>query len=144
MLCINIFSNEGSKFCSKAFCKLLSLKQRSLKFDQELSACWKKSYRLRYQLPTHWLYFTSKISVNFFGSGSAGSGSCLQIYCFHIPGYNTPLRSNDVILSSSSDIYFEVLDTLSLIICFCNCYNNKNYAALFPEFCSLLLSLMKQ
>ena len=43
-----------------------------------------------------------------------------------------------------SDIYFEVLDTLSLIIWFCNCHNNKNYVALFPEFCSLPLCLMKQ
>ena len=42
--------------------------------------------------------------------------------------------SNDVIVTS--DTYFQVLDTLSLIIWFCNCGNNKNYAALFPEFCS--------
>ena len=53
----------------------------------------KKSYGLRYRLPTHWSYFTGKILVNFFGSGSAGSGSdrcgsesCLQIYRFHISG----------------------------------------------------------
>ena len=39
----------------------------------------KKSYGLRNRLPTHWSHFTSKISVNFFGSGN-----CLQLYRFHI------------------------------------------------------------
>ena len=54
-------------------------------------------------------------------------------------GVTTPLHwaSNDVIHTYFSDIYFEVLDTLSLIIWFCNWYNNKNYVALFPETCSL-------
>ena len=78
------------------FYKLLSLKKRLLKFDQELLACWKKSYDLRHRLPTHWSYFTCKIWVNFFGSGSAGSnwcGSCLQIYRFHIPGQN---KANEI------------------------------------------------
>ena len=42
-----------------------------------------------------------------------------------------------------SDIYFEVLDSLSLIIWFCNCHNYKNNVALFPE-SSLPLCLMKQ
>ena len=42
------------------------------------------------------------------------------------------------------DIYFEVLDASSLIIWFCNCHNNKNYVALFPEFCALPLCLLKQ
>ena len=77
---------------------LVIFKKRLLKFDQELSACWKKSYGLRNRLPTHWSDFTSKISVNLFGSGSAGkgndrcgSGSCLQIYRFHIPVINTTL-----------------------------------------------------
>ena len=64
------FSNEGSKFRSKVavktprivtqsflytfvcFCKL-SLKKTVAKFDQELSACWEKSYDLSYRLPTH-------------------------------------------------------------------------------------------
>ena len=46
--------------------------------------------------------------------------------------------------TSFSDIYFEVLDTLSLIIWFCNCHNNKNHVALFPGSCSLPLCLMKQ
>ena len=106
------FSNEENQFCSNlASCSkrlpglslnhsqsllytfvcflLIIFKKRLLKFDQELSACWKKSYGLRYLLPTHWSYFTGKISVNLFGSGSdrCGSGSCLQIYRFHIPGY---------------------------------------------------------
>ena len=56
---------------SFAFCKLLSLKKRLLKFDQELSACSKKKiYGLRLRLPTHGSFFTSKILVNLFGSGS--------------------------------------------------------------------------
>ena len=65
-------------------------KKTLLKFDQELSACWKKSYGLHYRLPMLWSYFTSKISMNLFGSGSGsgsdrcGIGSCLQIYRFHI------------------------------------------------------------
>ena len=53
-------------------------------------------------------------------------------------GYNPPqFPSNDVIHTSFSDTYFEVLDTLLLIIWFCNCHNNKNYVALFLESCSL-------
>ena len=103
------FPYEGSKFRSKGavkdsqdrdsiiplqFCSLFAnyLKKRLLKFDQELSASWKKSYDLRNRLPTHWSYFISKISVKLFGSGSAGSGSdrcgsesCLQIYRFLLP-----------------------------------------------------------
>ena len=42
------------------------------------------------------------------------------------------------------DIYFEVIDTMSLIIWFSNWHNNKKYAALCPEFCSLPLCLMKR
>ena len=44
-------------------------------------------------------------------------------------------------LSSFFDTYVEVLDTLSLIIWFCNRHNNKNYVALFSESCSLPLCL---
>ena len=56
-------------------------------------------------------------------------------------GLQTPHRaSSDVILKPFSDSYFEVLDILSLIIWFCNCHNNKNYVALFPESCSLMFN----
>ena len=47
-----------------------------------------KNYGLRYRLPTHWSYFTNKILVNIFGSGS-----CLQIYRFCIPDQNYSLYS---------------------------------------------------
>ena len=66
-------------------------------FDQELSACWKKKLRFTlsaYRLPTHWSYFTGKISVNLFGSGS-----CLQIYRFHIPGLNSRSVKSDTVSS---------------------------------------------
>ena len=110
VLCINIFLMKGVSFVAKLqqkiprivtpwlnpsfkhFCLLfanyISLEKRLLIFDQKLSACWKKSYGLRYRLPTHWSYFTSKISVNLFGSGSdrCGNGSCLQVYRFYIRG----------------------------------------------------------
>ena len=46
------------------------------------------------------------------------------------------------LLTSFSDIYFEVLDILSLIIWFCDYHIHKNlYLALFPEFRSLPLCL---
>ena len=66
-----------------------------------------------------------------------------------VGAYNLPPHwaSNDVILAFS-DIYFEVVQdetwaiskcyTLSLIIWFCS-FHNKNYVALFPEFCFLPL-----
>ena len=115
------FPIEGSKFRSKitvknsqdcdailllnhsctllfAFANYNFLKNACLSLTKmELSACWKKSYGLCNRLPTHWLFFTSKISVNFFGRGNAGSGSdrcgngcCLQIYRFHIPNAHIP------------------------------------------------------
>ena len=73
-----------------AFCKLLSSKKRLLKFDQELSACWKKKLRFTQSATNALVVFYYQISVNFFESGSArsdrcGSGSCLQIYHFYIP-----------------------------------------------------------
>ena len=47
------------------FLQIIILKKRLLKFDQELSARWKKSYGLRNRLPTHWSYFPSKNLVIF-------------------------------------------------------------------------------
>ena len=69
-LCQHFFK-EGSKFRSKVavkitrivaqsflytfvcFLQIIYEKKRSVKFDPELSTCWKQSYRLRYQLPSH-------------------------------------------------------------------------------------------
>ena len=90
-----------------AFC-ILSLKKRLLKFDQELSACWKKRYSLRYQLyqrTARVFSFTNKILENLFGSGRCGSESCLQIYRFHIPGnYTSTLLQPSKIFKKSLNL----------------------------------------
>ena len=54
--------------------------------------------------------------------------------------------SYDVIHISFSDIYFEVLDTLLLIIWFCNCHDNKNYVLALIIFWHFFFAvrLMKQ
>ena len=51
-----------------------------------------------------WSYFTNKISVILFGSGSdrCGSGSCLQIYRFHIPDFNVSFFRVPCLLEKSS------------------------------------------
>ena len=73
MLLINITvavknSSDCDSIISLHFCLLFAYylwaKNRLLKFDEELSACWKKSYGLRLRLPTHWSYFTSKNLMN--------------------------------------------------------------------------------
>ena len=79
-----------------------------------------------YRLPCH------RTAAVYYHSSGVAMGGGLQ------PSPNR--TSNDVILTFS-DIYFELLDALSLIIWFRNCHNtlNKNYVSLSPESCSLPL-----